>query len=136
MSANKMSQFLPVKLNIHDHTYQHANTNCGQMSWTQIKKYIEFLSAHPIPDDSCVYDIETSAALNFYNERGHRPISLDAPYMAKPSQVLIHINMTSHKDCAPDHCLTNIANGKCHDEYVIKTIGRKFFADQYKQKNK
>ncbi len=132
----KPAKFL-VFLNIHDYSYKHAYTSCGDKSWAEIKKYIEFLSTKVIPDDSCVYDLEVDAheirSLGFNAERGGAPLPRESH---RQPQARIHINITNSKNCGTAHCLENIAAGKCKDAYIIETIGKKFFADKYAKKVK
>lgn len=135
MTATPALQTFSVHLNIHDHSFQHARTNFDALSWTEIKQYLQNLSTHPIPDNSCAYDIEISSNANnaiiFYNERGHAPIISDAHKPHPASNVHVQMNMTSHQNCGTTHCLDNIKAGKCCDKYIIETLGTKLFADKY-----
>ncbi len=49
----------------------------------------------------------------------------------------IKINACDYHYCKNNNkCFENIINGKCTDPFVVKYVGKKFFADKYKDKTR
>jgi len=110
---------------------------CGSMPLTKTKKYLQELSKiQDIPQESCLYSVDAK----LYNTDNTR-VYFNREYpSAKTDNVVIHrlqltvCNRTGQK-CVHGNCFKNISQGKCTDKFMIEIIGKKLFADKYKDNN-
>lgn len=108
----------------------------GQMTETQMKDYLAQLSNKPnIPETSCLrrmfanMDIDTTAFLSSDSKEKNN-------FIRYCGHLNIFSLLKSTSICTAKNCARKIKNGKCTDPFVIETIGKKFFADKYKGKQK
>ena len=112
---------------------------CSCISVKQAMKYVRSIASKgQIPEDSCLYKI--IADLQFTNSAqillSHDECIQCGDIKQKESGKLdITVIMTNGRKCSRTHCFENIRNGKCIDKFVIDIIGKKFFPEQYKNKN-
>ena len=108
---------------------------CPEMSVRQIQKYLRGLeNVGKIPGDSCVYCINAQ-----FVHSDSEAISLSRNQLRQPQlserasgELQITIQRTNGKKCHSQNCFANIQNGKCIDKFMIDVIGKKFFAEKYK----
>jgi len=112
--------------------------NCGSLAEYKITQYLhELTTTKIIPDDSCVrylsakfvnkYSAEVSLSRNYQCP--------NAPREAKSGDFVVCMTNMNNCKCCERDCFNNIKNGKCTDPFVIENIGKKFFADKYKENN-
>ena len=118
--------------------------HCGSMNMEQIKQYLQELAAKKtISHYSCPRHLtahfENKESLSVY--LSHMYTCPDAPQ--EESKGCLNLYMTNHASagmytskCPDRDCFNNIRTGKCTDTFVIETIGKKFFADKYQDKQK
>ena len=109
---------------------------CGAIPHDCAVKYIKSFSSHTnIPDDCCISNLRAVAHQSFDNTV---EITRNCTYQDRKvnSFMQVHYNLGMDSKCDRYSCLENIKSGKCHDEFVIKNIGMKFFANKYKEKTK
>ena len=118
--------------------------HCGSMTMEQIKQYLQELATKKtISPYSCpnhfTAHFENKESLSVY--LSHHYDCPDTP--SKETKGCLNLYMTNHAStgiytskCYYRDCFNNIKNGKCTDAFIIETIGKKFFADKYKDKQK
>ena len=119
--------------NVFDTSY---DIPAGQMTETQIKDYLAtLLSKGNIPETSCLcrmfanMNIDTTTFLSGTGKAKDNFIRYNG-------RLNICSFLKSDSICTAKNCARKIKNGKCTDAFVIETIGKKFFADKYQDKQK
>ena len=122
----------------HAHPLASGSMFCGTKTQKEIEKFIRDLSAKKIlPKDTCIYQIYA----HFHNTEKidayllHNISNMDTPCKEHDSSLEICIHKQEQK-CSSKDCFYNIQNGKCVDPFVIDTIGKKFFANKYNDKQR
>ena len=112
--------------------------NCGHMTLNDIKKHLNDI-AHisRIPQTSCLYNMHARLfTINGIDVKLARPGSPSATGKTTNNSVHIDISVKIKNGCKCSNgsCFQNISAGKCTDDFMINIIGKRFFADKYKQK--
>lgn len=106
---------------------------CGLLTRDQIKQYLDELATKKIvPEYSCAHHLSAvfsnKETAHVFLERKSTPQDIQ-----KESDTgCLNLYMTNMTNKCSGCCFENIKNGKCIDQFIIKTIGEKFFADKYK----
>jgi len=113
--------------------------HCGSMTMEQIKQYLQELAAKKtISHYSCPNHLtahfENKESLSVY--LSHHYDCPNTPSAETKGQMNLYITNNSESKCSYHDCFNNIKNGKCIDPFVIENIGKKFFADKYKDKQR
>ena len=88
-----------------------------------------------IPEESCISSINAyfrskdNISLYITRDRSHIPTEDNS------GNFTIYIENINGCKCSTRNCMNNLADGKCTDRFVIEKIGKKFFADKYKDEN-
>lgn len=100
--------------------------------------YVKSFTNTTLPSNSCIFEFELQ--LNYekdYSTHMNRWTAITTKKELVNSQLSIWYRLNrSLKDGFCQNCLNNIASGKCTDNFVIEHIGKKFFADKYKEHTK
>lgn len=85
-----------------------------------------------IPSESCIYTLtlhcRNNKTLPLTRLSGNTSLSFD-------NNLDIHFTTNPRCKCQIEECLRNLAAGECSDKFMIENIGKKFFADKYKDNN-
>lgn len=110
----------------------------GEIPYENALTYIQSFNYTTIPDNSCIFEFDIR--LNYkkdYSTHMNRWTAITTKNELANSQLSICYRLnTKLKNCTCSNCLQNIASGKCTDSFIIENIGKKFFADKYKEKTK
>ncbi len=114
--------------------------NCGSLAEYKITQYLHELTSNKlVPNDSCVRHFSAKFVNKYSAEvslsRNYNYPCPNAPREKKSADFIICMTNMNNCKCAERDCLNNIKNGKCVDPFVIENIGKKFFADKYKENN-
>lgn len=106
-----------------------SRLNCGKMTEKEIDEYLQEMTHYKIPLTSCI----SYANLDFKNFHEKKVlIGAQSPIKEEHySGFDIYLCMRNGRKCKYQDCFNNIRNGKCHDEFVRKIIGIKFFKNKY-----
>lgn len=133
---NDMTQKTTILL-VHDlYTGNAKAVTCGATPYDNAVKYIKSFNTYAnIPDDCCLTNLRAVVHQSFDNSM---EITKNCIYQDKKANAFmqVHYNLGADSKCDRYSCLENIKTGKCRDEFVIKNIGLRFFADKYKEKTK
>lgn len=111
--------------------------DCGNLSTKQIKQYLQEIADNKtIPVNSCVHNINAKFRMvreTYAFATTNGPIT-DNHHTVTMGGLDISVCNRYGCKCHREHCFENLASGKCTDEFMIKIIGKKFFADKYTNK--
>ena len=99
---------------------------CGHWSVEEMTEFLKKIQNTDIPVESCLSSVFASIREN---------ISIAHDYKTHYESFTISIYPTRQKCAIRDkkNCPKCIATGTCRDEFVINLIGKKLFADKYKE---
>ncbi len=139
MLPNETKTDTPVSVWLHNQEPQNLNVMpayCGKMSEQDVQSYMTTL--HNAAEQGIGNIRNFSATLvrtkyiRFSYCPAHKYPSIDDG--SEPLKLQIKIQRCNFSKC--ENCFANIINGKCTDPFVVKYVGKKFFADKYKDKTK
>ena len=106
----------------------------GTLTESQITQYLAELSAKGnVPEKSCIkrmfanMNTDITIYLSGAADKDHRSNRHNG-------KLNVFSFIKSDSLCSAKNCAKAIKTGKCTDKFVIETIGKKFFADKYKDK--
>ena len=120
---------------INDWVHDKKPLSCGTLYDTELKEYQEHLfNITHIPQDSCI----TSFDAGFYNSRMISINNSEQKVKEWVHDLKIDLRYKPEHECGckRDDCFGNIESGKCTDAFMIEHIGKRFFADKYKDRQK
>ena len=109
--------------------------DCGSLTIEEIEQYLQELATKKmVAKDSCAHHLtasfETKESLKVFLARNYQ--CPNAPYKESMGRLNLYMTNMNNSKCPDRDCFNNIRSGKCTDAFVIETIGKKFFADKYK----
>ena len=112
---------------------------CGSLTIEQIENYLrELTTKKMIARDSCAHHLTANfvnkESLSVFLARGCQ--CPDAPYKESVGRLNLYMTNMNNCKCPYRDCFNNIRAGKCVDPFVIDTIGKKFFANKYNDKQR
>ena len=118
--------------------------HCGSLTEQQVKQYLQELAAQK---KISFYSCPNHFTAHFENKESSS-VYLSSMYTCPDAPCeerkgCLNLYMTNHASagmytskCHYRDCFNNIRNGKCTDAFIIENVGKKFFADKYKDKQK
>ena len=112
---------------------------CGSLTEQQIKQYLQKLarqkqmSLYSCPNHFTAHFENTESLSVYLSPRYNSP---DSPREENKGRLNLYMTNNSNSKCHYRDCFNNIRNGKCTDAFIIENVGKKFFADKYKDKQK